>query len=131
MIFPAAIFTANGYRAEKLIQSAAILLYCTLVRLRSQSRGWMKSDTSAGVLILDNPVAFPRRRISSSSSSISRGRWACSFFTPLRDDFLAWLPASIRTPAHDLATRGFRVAQEWLEYEALQRESTPRDSRAD
>jgi len=41
---------------EKL--TAAILLYCTLVRLRSQSRGWMKTNSSAGVLILDNPVGI-------------------------------------------------------------------------
>jgi hypothetical protein len=41
---------------EKL--TAAILLYCTLVRLRAQSRSWFKGDPRAGVLILDNPVGI-------------------------------------------------------------------------
>ena len=43
----------------------------------------------------------------------------------LAEESLAWLPEPIRAPTFDLATRGFRLAQEWLGYEALHRESAP------
>jgi hypothetical protein len=36
--------------------TAAILLYCTLVQLRAQSRGKGRGVRDAGVLILDNPI---------------------------------------------------------------------------
>lgn len=76
--------------------------------------------------ILAHPELYARLLANARTELLTAGEaW------PLRDDFLAWLPASIRVPAHDLATRGFRLAQEWLGYEALRHERAPRDSRAD